>query len=65
MYKAYKGENSGSEPAASCVMYGGDEGEDVNFWVWARTQRKLHKKGKLSQEQHDDLTALGFQMDPS
>ena len=60
MYKTYKSLNDGHEPVASSMIYGGDDGEDVLFWVWARTQRKLHKKGKLTQEQLDTLTSLGF-----
>lgn len=60
MYRTFKSQNSQHEPAASCMIYGGDDGEDVLFWVWARTQRKLHKKGKLSQEQIDLLTSLNF-----
>jgi hypothetical protein len=60
LLKGYKSNNEGHDPPASSMIFGGDKGDDVLYWVWARTQKKLRKKDKLSEGQIASLDALGF-----
>ena len=60
LLKSYKTSNKGHDPPPQSMIHGGDKGDDVLYWVWARTQKKLRKKTKLSPAQIAELDALGF-----
>ena len=60
LYKTFKADNHNHDPPSSCTIPGGDKGDDVLFWVWARTQRRGKNKGTLSPEKSAKLDKIGF-----